>query len=166
MKIVVDTNIIFSTLLNSNSTLGDILFNSVKYFKFYSCGYMRYEIQKHWEKLKKISKLSDEQLQVSYTQVLTKLKFVNEEIIPVETWLASEKITKEIDIDDTDFVAMTKFLKATLWTGDKVLYNSLKKKALKKYSKQQNYSHFVKPKARSKTACKCALFQCGALSFE
>ena len=132
MKIVVDTNIIFSTLLNSNSNIGDLLFNSDKHFEFYSCSYMRYEIQKHWERLKKISKLSDEQLQVSYTQVLSKLKFVNEEIIPAETWLASEEITKEIDIDDTDFVAMTKFLKATLWTGDKVLYNGLKKIGFKK----------------------------------
>ncbi len=132
MKIVVDTNIIFSTLLNSNSTIGDLLFNSHKHFEFYSCSYMRYEIQKHWERLKKISKLSDEQLQVSYTQVLSKLKFINEEIIPVETWLASEQITKGIDIDDTDFVALTKFLKATLWTGDKVLYNGLKKLEFKK----------------------------------
>jgi len=132
MKIVVDTNIIFSTLLNSNSTIGDLLFNSDKHFEFYSCSYMRYEIQKHWERLKKISKLSDEQLQVSYTQVLSKLKFINEEIIPVETWLASEEITKGIDIDDTDFVALTKFLKATLWTGDKVLYNGLKKFEFKK----------------------------------
>jgi len=132
MKIVVDTNIIFSTLLNSNSTIGDLLFNSDKNFEFYSCNYMRFEIKKHWERLKKISKLSEEQLQVSYTQVLTKIKFVNEEIIPVETWLASEEITNGIDIDDTDFVALTKFLKATLWTGDKVLYKSLKKIGFKK----------------------------------
>lgn len=132
MKIVVDTNIIFSILLNSNSTVGDLIFNSDKHFEFYSCNYMRYEIQKHWERLKKISKLSDEQLQVSYTQVLSKLKFINEEIIPVETWLVSEQITKGIDIDDTDFVALTKFLKATLWTGDKILYNGLKRLEFKK----------------------------------
>lgn len=46
--------------------------------------------------------------------------------------MASAAITKGIDIDDTDFVALTKFLKATLWTGDKVLYNGLKKKNFKK----------------------------------
>ncbi len=132
MKIVVDTNIIFSALLNSNSTIGDLLFNSKKHFEFYSCSYMRMEIQKHWERLKKISNLSDEELQVSYAQILLKLKFINEEIIPVEIWLASELITKEIDIDDTDFVALTKFLKATLWTGDKVLYNGLKRLEFKK----------------------------------
>lgn len=132
MKIVVDTNIIFSTLLNSNSNIGDLLFNSGEIFEFYTCNYMRYEIQKHWERLKKISKLSDEQLQISYTQVLVKLKFINEEIIPAETWLASEQITEGIDIDDTDFVALTTFLRATLWTGDKVLYKGLKKRNFKK----------------------------------
>jgi predicted nucleic acid-binding protein len=46
--------------------------------------------------------------------------------------LISEEITRGIDIDDTDFVALTKFLKATLWTGDKVLYNGLKKLNFKK----------------------------------
>ena len=53
MKIVIDTNIIFSTLLNSNGTIGNIIFNSNKTFEFYSCSYMRFEIDKHWEKLKK-----------------------------------------------------------------------------------------------------------------
>lgn len=126
MKIVVDTNIIFSGLLNSKSTIGDILFNSDSQFEFYSCGFMRYEIQKHWVRLNKISKLSEEQLQVSYNQIISKLRFINEEIIPIEVWMSSEKITQSIDEDDIDFVALTSFLKATLWTGDKVLYNGLK----------------------------------------
>lgn len=127
MKIVVDTNIIFSALLNSNGTLGDLLFNSDKHFDFYSCSYMRYEIQKHWQRLQKISKLTNEQLEISRQQIFLRLNFIDEAIIPEETWLAAEHITKDIDIDDTDFVALTKFLKATLWTGDKVLYNGLKR---------------------------------------
>lgn len=132
MIIVVDTNIIFSTLLNSNSNIADLIFNSGKTFEFYSCSYMHFEIQKHWERLKSISKLSEEQLQISYTQVIAKLNFINEEIIPAEIWLTSEQLTKAIDIDDTDFVALTKFLRATLWTGDKPLYNGLKKLNFKK----------------------------------
>lgn len=132
MKIVVDTNIIFSTLLNSDGIIGDLIYNSNRHFEFYSCGYMRFEIQKHWGKLKKISKLSDEELEVSYAQIFTKIKFINEEIIPSSIWLSSEKITKDIDVDDTDFVALAKFLKGTLWTGDKVLYNGLKEIGFKK----------------------------------
>lgn len=132
MKIVVDTNIIFSTLLNSNGTIGDLIFNSKKQFEFYSCSYMRFEIQKHWEKLKRISKLSGAELEISYALILSKIKFINEELIPVEVWIQSEKITENIDVDDTDFVALTKFLKATLWSGDKVLYNGLKEIGFKK----------------------------------
>jgi predicted nucleic acid-binding protein len=126
MKIVVDTNIIFSTLLNSNGTIGDLIFNSNRFFEFYSCSYIRFEIQKPWEKLKTISKLSDEQLEISYAQILSKIKFINEEIISVEIWLTSEQTTKNINLDDTNFVALTLFLKANLRTGDKILYNGLK----------------------------------------
>ena len=132
MKIVVDTNIIFSALLNTNSSIGDLIFNSDKHFEFYSCSYMRFEIKKHWDKLKKISKLSDKQLQESLNLVLSKISFINEEIIPSETWLIAEVFTLDIDIDDTDFVALTKFLRASLWTSDKILYEGLKNKRFKK----------------------------------
>ncbi len=127
MKIVVDTNIIFSILLNTNSRLGSILFNSKKNIQFYSCSYMRIEISKHWDKLKKISNLSETQLQTAQIQTLSKIRFINEEIIPAQIWLAAEELTKKIDPDDIDFVALTIFLKGMLWTGDKELYNGLKK---------------------------------------
>jgi len=87
VKIVVDTNIIFSTLLNSNGTIGDLIFNSDKVFEFYSCTYMQFEIQKHWGKLKKISKLSEDQLQIAYYKTLLKIRFINEELIAQKTWL-------------------------------------------------------------------------------
>ena len=48
MKIIVDTNIIFSGLLNTNGSIGDLIFNSEGVFQFYSCDYMRHEIDKHW----------------------------------------------------------------------------------------------------------------------
>jgi len=131
MKIVVDTNIIFSAILNSNNTIGDIIFNSDAHFEFYSSSYMRFEIQKHWSKLKKISKLNDNQLQISYDYLISKIKFINEEIIPKEVWLEAEEISKGIDIDDVDFIALTNFLKPTLWTGDKRLYAGLKQAKFK-----------------------------------
>lgn len=37
----------------------DLIFNSENIFDFYSSQYMRFEIRKHWNKLKKISQLSD-----------------------------------------------------------------------------------------------------------
>jgi len=132
VKIVVDTNIIFSGLLNTNSTIGELLINSQNFFEFYSCSYMRYEIQKHWEKLKKISKLSDQQLTDAQFQLFSRLKFINEDLIPGIIWKNALQLTQDIDIDDVDFVALTLYLKGNLWTGDKELYNGLKNKQFKK----------------------------------
>jgi predicted nucleic acid-binding protein len=128
MKIIVDTNIIFSGLLNTNSTIGDLLFNSNDCFEFYSGSYMRHKIEKHWNKLKKISKLSDAELEEAKFKLFSQIHFINEELIPEKIWLTAEELVSNIDIDDTDFIALTKYLKGHLWTGDKELYNGLKKK--------------------------------------
>lgn len=127
-KIIVDTNIIFSCLLNSQGTIGDLIFNSETVFDFYSNHCMRLEIRKHWQKLLKISKLPDTELQTAYDTMLTKLTFVNEELIPQRDWQKAEATATDIDIDDTDFVALTRYLKGSLWTGDKPLYDGLKAK--------------------------------------
>ena len=89
---------------------------------------MRFEIHKHWEKLKRISKLTDLELKTAYDKLLTKLTFINEELIPQTIWKKAETIVADIDLDDTDFVALTKHLKGGLWTGDKPLYDGLKAK--------------------------------------
>ncbi|QOI95952.1 MAG: hypothetical protein HRU69_00005 [Flammeovirgaceae bacterium] len=131
MKIIVDTNIIFSALLKTQTTFGHIIFNSDGIFEFYSPNYLRTEIRKHWDRIKKISKLTDQQLEESYDSLLTKINFINEEIIPQKIWLDSEKIADGVDLDDTDFIALTKHLKGKLWTGDLELRNELKKKGFK-----------------------------------
>ena len=128
MKIVVDTNIIFSVILNTNSAIGDIIFNSDEKFNFYSCAYMQYEIEKHWDKLKRLSKISDSALNEVRFKVYSKINFINEELIPEKIWLTSEKLVSDIDTDDIDFVALTKYIKGYLWTGDKHLYKGLKQK--------------------------------------
>ncbi len=132
MKIILDTNIIFSALLNSNSTIGELIFDSENVFEFYGCDYMRLEIEQHWDKLKKISKLTDKELQESLFRLYTKIHFINEEQISEKIWLKAETLTSDIDIDDTDFVALTNYLKGVLWTGDKELYTGLKIKGYKK----------------------------------
>lgn len=130
-KIIVDTNIIFSCLLNSQGTIGDIIFNSENILEFYSNQYMRFEIRKHWNKLLKISKLTDDELQIAYDRMLTKLTFINEELIPKNDWEKAETLLIDIDLDDADFVALTRHLKGSLWTGDKPLYEGLKAKCFR-----------------------------------
>jgi predicted nucleic acid-binding protein len=131
VKIIVDTNVVFSALLRTHTIFGQVIFNSHGIFEFYSPHYLKTEIRKHWDKIKRISKLTDHQLEESYDSLLTKINFINEEIIPQKIWEDSEKITSETDIDDTDFVALTKHLKGKLWTGDIRLKNGLRKNGFK-----------------------------------
>ena len=98
----------------------------------YSCNYMRYEIDKHWEKLKRISKLSEDELEESRFNIFSRVNFIKEDLIPEKIWHSAEKIVADIDIDDSDFIALTKYLKGYLWTGDKELYNGLKLKNFKR----------------------------------
>jgi predicted nucleic acid-binding protein len=87
VKIIVDINIIFSGLLNTSGTIGDLLFNSERVFEFYSCSYMQQEIDRHWGKSKHFSKLSDVELQESRFKIFSRMNFINEDLIPEETWL-------------------------------------------------------------------------------
>ena len=128
MKIVVDTNIIFSSLLNVNSTISTLLFNSTGRLEFYSCAYMQTEIERHWPKLLKISRLTEHQLRVSYQNLLLKIQFIHEGMIPPATWATAEALVRDIDPDDIDFVALAHFLEAGIWTGDKPLRDGLRQR--------------------------------------
>ena len=131
MKIIIDTNIVFSAILNSNSKIGKILLNAKKYFKFYSCDYLRIEILRHRKKLMKLTKLTEVDLAELEELITHKITFINERLIPQDLLLKTELLLKSIDPNDIAFVALTKHLKGKLWTGDMQLYNGLKAKRFK-----------------------------------
>jgi len=127
-KIIVDTNIVFSALLNTNSRIGQILINGKAYFDFYSPEYVRFEIFQHKAKIKSIGKLSDDEFIETYSLILRNITILNHSLIPSEIYRSAELLCQDIDIDDTIFVAVSDFVKGTLWTGDMKLLNGLKNK--------------------------------------
>lgn len=82
MKIIVDTNIVFSAILNSNSRIGKILLNSNQHFQFFSCNYLRIEIQRHKKKLLKLTGLTETDLAELEGILLHKITFIDERLIP------------------------------------------------------------------------------------
>lgn len=131
MKIIVDTNIVFSAILNSNSRIGKILLNSKEHFQFYTCDYLRTEILRHRNKILKLTKLTEDDLAELEELITHKITFINERLLPQELLLKTEILLKSIDPNDTPFVALTKHLEGKLWTGDIHLYNGLKAKRFK-----------------------------------
>ena len=80
MKIVVDTNIVFSAVLNSQSWIGHILLNSGKKFKFYSPRFLLTEIQNHRQKIKTYTSLSDAEIDELLHALYARITFISEEL--------------------------------------------------------------------------------------
>ena len=55
MKIIVDANIVFSGILNTNGKIGDLLINSNSQFDFIAPEFLRLEIKSKYDKLQQIS---------------------------------------------------------------------------------------------------------------
>ena len=127
MRIVVDTNIVFSAILNSNGKIGDLLLNSKNLINFYSVDYLRLEIRNHYDKLSKISKQSTEKIFDTEYYVTKEIEFISEEQISENNWKLAYNLVQGVDLDDIAFVALCKHLRCKLWTGDKILIKGLLK---------------------------------------
>lgn len=151
-KIIVDSNIIFSAMLNLDSRIAQILINGGDLYDFYAPKYVRTEIWEHQDKLKKIAKLDNEEFIEVYELVLKNITILDHSIIPIEKYKKAAEICKRIDVDDTIFVAFSYFLKCKLWTGDKKLINGLLKEEKEMtISTADFYKNFLQKKKQKKS---------------
>lgn len=131
MRVIVDANIVFSGILNTNGKIGDLLINSKGLFDFIAPNFLRTEIHRHYPKLAKISKMTLEEVRESEFQVYTDITFISEEQIKQSTWLVAEKLVADVDIKDIQYIAFSKHFRCKIWSGDKELKKGLEKKDLR-----------------------------------
>lgn len=128
MKIIVDANIVFSGILNSNGKIGDLLINSKRYFNFIAPEFLRHEIKDKYGKLQLISDLNLGQLMEAEYQVCKDITFISEEQINYNFWTEAHDLVHDIDIKDIQYVAYAKQFRCKLWSGDKKLFRGLTEK--------------------------------------
>lgn len=151
MRIIVDSNIIFSAILKTESKIGQLLTNSKNYFEFYTINYSRTEIENHKHKIVKLTGYSDLEYQTVTELISSKIRYINEAILPKEICIKATEIVSDFDIDDAYFVAISLFLNAKLWTGDKVLINNLFAKGYRNTITTNNLYHkFLLKEQRAK----------------
>lgn len=144
-KIIVDSNIIFSAILNINSRIGQILLNSNKIYHFYAPRFVRDEIFNHQEKLKRLAQLDDNQFLEVYELVLKNIKILDHSIARKANYQKAFKLCENIDLDDIPFVAFSLYLNGKLWTGDKKLIKGLKENNFDKITTTEDlFNDFLK----------------------
>lgn len=132
MKVVVDSNVIFSALLTKNSKLRDTLLK--KNHRFYSPNYFFNEIFKYKEKILRCSKLDEVELYEYLRKILENIQFIRGEVISKENRLMAFDLCKDIDEKDTPFIALAIEIDAYVWTGDKKLKKGLEEKGFSKFA--------------------------------
>lgn len=131
MKVVVDTNIVFSAILNSSSNIGKILITSGSTIKLYSCNFLQDELILKREKLQRLTKLDNESIRRLISITTHNIQFIDESLLPPKAWKEAVKLTKDFDLKDAPFVALCCHLDALLWSGDKKLRSGILKRGFK-----------------------------------
>lgn len=150
-RIVVDTNVAFSTFLNVNSRIGQILLNGSKYYNFYAPDYIRFELIEHKEKIKSIGKLTEERYVELYATVLRNIRTLNHLIVPNLFYQSAFDLCKDIDEDDTAFIAINNYVRGRLWTGDIKLINGLADLGYSKIvTTNELYEDFIRKEDKNK----------------
>jgi predicted nucleic acid-binding protein len=125
LKVVVDTNIVFSALLNIDSRIARVLLYDEMELQFFSCDFLKFEIAKHKQKILKLTNYSESQFSEIEFLVTKNIHFQNHNLINPKMLAKAEDMLRTVDIDDAPFLALAQSLKAKLWTGDKKLSNGL-----------------------------------------
>jgi predicted nucleic acid-binding protein len=128
MKIVIDTNIVFSAILNPESPIGQIILNGSKYFMFLSIEQLKKEIENHQDKILSISGLSRTDFLRIYELIISKISFINQVLVTPDNYKKAVELTNDIDPDDVLFVGLAIQFQCKLWSGDKKLIKGLSDK--------------------------------------
>ena len=128
MKIVIDTNILISALIKPDGKIFDLLENLSLNHELYLSDFSLIELSNHRNRIIKSSKLTAQEFEYSREILLKTFVTLPAEYIPIPVLVQAFNLVKEIDQNDTVFIATAIFLDASLWTGDKVLYRGLKTK--------------------------------------
>ena len=123
MRLVIDTNIIFSALLHKKAREFDLIM--LGDLNIYVCQFSTVELFKHKDKLLKFSGLTEDELLDNYYLILKKLNVIHERDIQKEVWMRAAELCSDIDPKDTVYVAASMMLDAYLWSGDTKLIDGL-----------------------------------------
>jgi predicted nucleic acid-binding protein len=128
VKIIVDANIVFSGILNSQGKIGDLLINSKATFNFIAPEFLRYEIKDKYNRLQAISGLNIGEITEAEYHVCKDITFISEKQIKPGFWHEAHDLVYDIDIKDIQYVAYSKQFRCKIWSGDKKLSKGLNAK--------------------------------------
>lgn len=129
--VIIDTNILFSALLRSESRFTRVILDSDR--TFFICESTIVELFRHKDRIVRLSKLSEAEVVRLFYTLLRHVTVSKEELIASEVRHDAYELCVDIDEADTPHVALAMHLDALLWTGDKALKEGLQRKGFDQF---------------------------------
>ncbi len=123
--VVVDTNIVFAALLRRESRLRETLLADTGH-TFFSPRFVVVEIFKHKERMVPATALEEDELLDGLNALLARIRFLDEGIIPLGTWMEGRRLGAGVDVKDVPFVTLALHLGGRLWSSDVQLETGLR----------------------------------------
>ncbi len=103
MRIIVDTNIIFSALLHFPNHFANTIFEGE--YEFYTPHFVIVELFKHKERIIQRSKMSETDVLEILYRLLKNIQLVNDDNISNASWKKAYQLCHTVDKKDTPYVA-------------------------------------------------------------
>ncbi len=120
MKIVLDSNILFSALISGKELYIDIF----RAMDFYAPDFIFAELSKYQEKIIKKTKIKDEFISFA-KELFSTITIIPGLAISKESYKKAQALCEDIDPKDAAYVALSIELNLPLWTNDKPLLEGL-----------------------------------------
>ena len=133
-KIVIDANVLFATLISNNRKTRLLL--SEGQYQFFAPKFLFFELFEHTDIIIQKSKLADVEVYELLDNLLQHIHFVSNDFISTSQYWQAYRLCKDVDENDTPFVALTLALGARYWTRDDTL---------KRHLRQQGFNLLFEP---------------------
>lgn len=129
MKLIIDSNIVISAILNPDGIIANIIFKDLRNYELICPNYLFFEVLDKQDKIIKIANYTNEQF-IELLHIITKrIDFIDESLISDEMLAQAFKLTSNIDVKDTYYIALSLQTNIKFWTGDKKLIKGLRIKS-------------------------------------
>lgn len=130
--VIVDANLAFKCLCSGRGDLRGRL-GPGGHPQFVAPRFLFVELFKHKERLLRASGLPEADLLGAMHTLLSRIEFVNEQNIPIGTWIEAHRLCKGVDADDTPYIALTLHRDGKLWTEDHELKSALRARGFDRF---------------------------------
>ncbi len=136
-RVVVDTNILFAALRSVNRRTRRTLYQADT--EFFAPKFIIVEIFEHKERIVAKAKVPAEEVYEFLDDIIQRITFVSNEFISLANYTEAYRLCRDIDENDTPFIALTLELGAKFWSKDELLKNHLTSLGFDHFFSDVNY---------------------------